>query len=382
MSEQVSSPSASTQLSSLQQQQWEFPDVPPPKLEGVEYGYVSGGRAFPSTREDLIDLVQTDENLNFVWTPENPEPVYPETVPYLLDALRMNHRRAGRNAIFWGIGFVGAAILIAFVAQDWRLVYRNFFFMLGAVCLTEGVWAYARSAQYTQTDAISDRSTARFREWLKDKNLSGYSLGLMACIVVVAIVQPIAENSIEIAGLVKPAVWNGEIWRLFTATLMHANITHFWLNFVVLIFLSKVIERTVQRAFVPIVFLLTAPVGSVFSVFLYPNTTSIGASGGIMGLLGFITIAAYFDRTRYSPKYFRHMIEAIVSTGLLGLFGFAFIDNAAHLGGLVGGLLLGWFLFRNEQWIKEKEKLFNYAGVAALFVLGFITGFAVYRLTR
>ena len=78
----------------------------------------------------------------------------------------------------------------------------------------------------------------------------------------------------------------------------------------------------------------------------------------------------------------RRLLGVIIFTGVLGLFGFAFIDNAGHLGGLVGGLLLGWFLVRNERWIKEKEKLFKFAGVAALLVLGFTTGFIVYRLMR
>ena len=366
----------------LQQNQWDIPEVRPANPEVSEYGYIYGRRAFASTREGLIGLVQGGADLSFVWTPDSPELVSPETVPFLLDALRTEHRKAGRTAIYWGSGLVGAAILLALVAHQWRLLYRNLFFVLGAVFLTEGIWSYWRASRYTQSDAISDRSTARFRAWLKTKDLSAYSLALLACIVVVAIVQPISGNSVEIAGLVKPAVRNGEIWRLFTATLMHANITHFWMNSVALIFLAKVIEHTVQRSFVPLIFLLTAPLGSIFSVFLYPNTTSIGASGGIMGLLGFITIASYFDRTRYPSKYFRHMIQAIVSMGVLGLFGFAFIDNAAHLGGLVGGLLLGWFLFRNERWIKEKEKLFNYAGVAALFVLGFIAGITVHHLLR
>lgn len=75
------------------------------------------------------------------------------------------------------------------------------------------------------------------------------------------------------------------------------------------------------------------------------------------------------------------MIEAIISVGVLGVVGFAFIDNAAHLGGLVGGLLLGWFLFRsNEQ--RSKEKLLKYGGVAALIALGFIAAFAAYQMLR
>ncbi len=344
---------------------------------------MQAGGAVACTRERLIEAVENGAEFNFVWVPESSVPVLPETVPFLMEGFRRKLRRQARNAVLVGGALVAVAVLVAIGFHRWSFVYRNFLFVFGAVGLVEGIWMYHRSRYYTQADAISDAGAARFTAWLKTRALTGYTVMLIACMVIVGGVQFFVDKPIEVAGLVKPAVRNGEVWRLFTATMMHANFTHFWMNSLALVHFGKIIDRTAQRAFVPLVFLLTAPVGSVFSVLLYPNSTSVGASGGLMGLLGFITVAAYFDRNRYPQKYFRQMIEAIVLTGFLGLFGFAFIDNAAHFGGLVAGLLLGWLLFRmNEQSVRKKKRLIEYSGAAALLVLGFIAAYAVYRMAR
>ena len=368
-------------IETTSQHEWELVGQVPAKPATSEYGYVANGKTTGVTRERLIEAVQNNPAVTHVWTPETSEPVSPFAVPFLFETLRKNLRKQARNAILAGIALVLLAFVIAMVAHKWSMVYRNIFFVLGAVILTEGIWQYARLRRYTPEEAASDASTARFTGWIEKKPISGYTFTIAGCIVVVAIAQALSNFSVDAAGLVKPAVKSGQVWRVFTAMLMHASFMHFWMNFLALFTLAKVVERTVQRACVPLVFILTGALGNVFSVVLYPNVTSVGASGGLMGLLGFITIAAYFDRTRYPPRYFRLMIEAIISVGLLGLFGFAFIDNAGHLGGLVGGLLLGWLCFRrNERWINENEKLVKFGGAAALVALTFTAAFAVHRL--
>jgi membrane associated rhomboid family serine protease len=169
--------------------------------------------------------------------------------------------------------------------------------------LAEGSWQLARIRNYSMDDAGIDASSLRFTAWLKSKPLSGYTVILGCYILIVGAAQVFAgaENSIRIAGLVKSAVWQGEVWRLFTANLMLVNFTHFWLNSLALLHFSKIIEQTIHRSYVPFVFLLAGLIGSLLSVILYPHTTSIGASGGLMGLLGFITMAAYFDKNKYPP---------------------------------------------------------------------------------
>lgn len=384
------SPSTTTDIAPIRrsrEHEWNLPGPIPQKPPAWDYGYVLKGEAIGSTREHLSDLLveRGVSEMRFVWTPETPEPVFPEEVPWLVDAFKRTAVKQARSDFLWGAGFTAFGIVIAVGLQQWDLIYRNIFFVFGAVALVEGAWQYARSRHYSQQDAESDASGARFASWIKNKRLTGYTVLVGACIVIVGTVQVLAgvEESIEMAGLVKPAVWQGQVWRLFTASLMHINFAHFWMNFFALLHFSKIIEQTIHRALVPLIFLLTGAIGSLFSVLLYPHTTSVGASGGLMGLLGFITITTHFDRTRYPSKYFRRLIEAIVFVGVLGLLGFAFIDNAAHLGGLCGGLLLGWVLFRDSgHTVKAKDKLLTSLGFMALLALSAIGATAAYKMLR
>ena len=361
----------------------------PAKPKAYDYGYVLGGKAIGCSPEELSAalVAHGPANIKLVWTPETSDPVLPEKARLLVSAFKRLSVKAANQSIYWGLGLITFGVVLAVVLNNRSLLYRNIFSIFGALALVEGTWQRIQTRHYTQEDAEADVSTLRFVAWVEKKKISGYTFGLAAYIVVVGIFQGLAgaEESIKSAGLVKPAVWDGQVWRLLTACLMHASFMHFWMNFLVLLHFGKIVEQTTRRAYVPLIFLGSGVFGSIFSVLLYPNSMSVGASGGLMGLLGFITMAAHFDKKNYPPGYLRNSIEAIVMIGVFGLFGFAFIDNAAHLGGLCGGLLLGWMLLGQYNQKSNKEKVGKRMvalGAAALVILGLAASIAIFKILR
>jgi membrane associated rhomboid family serine protease len=176
---------------------------------------------------------------------------------------------------------------------------------------------------------------------------------LTGCIVIVGAVQVFTviqgKSSILAAGIVKSAVWQGEIWRLLTGTLLHGNIIHFLFNILALFGLSKLIEVTAHRVYLPIIFLLSALSGSLASLIFLPNVNSVGASGGIMGLVGFLMVLVGKNRRFLPSKFFRGLLLAVFLTLATGLLASQIIDNAAHLGGLLGGIMLGVCLIPQHQ---------------------------------
>jgi len=142
---------------------------------------------------------------------------------------------------------------------------------------------------------------------------------------------------------------SGEWWRLFTSMFLHAGIMHLILNISGLIIAAIFVEPLLGRKNFFILYILSGLCGSLASIWWYPNTISVGASGAIFGLfgaiLGLLLTKAFPEG---SKKGIFTMFGIYVGINLIwGLTGG--IDNAAHIGGLFSGALIGIILFEFDE---------------------------------
>ena len=166
--------------------------------------------------------------------------------------------------------------------------------------------------------------------------------GLLGCIVAASAFQLVdRRSSFDDAALVKDATRAGEWWRLLTAAYLHGGIWHLWVNVASLRALGPLVEAYAPRSRLPLVWLVSALAGSVASLVLMPHTTSVGASGGIMGLVGYLWMMSR-RRPHELPRWLgKGLTMTIGLNALLGVLGYGFIDNAAHAGGAIAGALIG-----------------------------------------
>ena len=146
----------------------------------------------------------------------------------------------------------------------------------------------------------------------------------------------------------KQAVMHGEYWRLLTVTLVHGGILHLALNMYALFIVGPLAESLYGRALYLAIYLLAGLGGSIAS-YLFVAAPSVGASGAIFGLFGLAFAATYFHkpllpaRARAITSQIGMLIVLNLVIGF-GIGGFAQIDNAAHVGGLIVGGWLGFLI--------------------------------------
>ncbi len=142
----------------------------------------------------------------------------------------------------------------------------------------------------------------------------------------------------------RPSTVNGEWWRLVTSTFLHGGIIHLLANMYGLLFVGVFLEPILGKVKYAIAYLLTGIIASIASLWWYDATVSVGASGAIFGLYGMFI--AFLLTKVFTPEFAKSFL---LSTGifvginlLMGLTGG--IDNAAHIGGLISGLAVGFLL--------------------------------------
>ncbi len=221
-----------------------------------------------------------------------------------------------------------------------------------------------------------------------------YSLILIACLVAVSLAQFAIDgaNSIVsggilcvlLAGFVKPAFALGEYWRILTGAALHGGAVHLLLNCYALFVLGKLIETLSNRAHLAIVFLLAAFGGGILSLIFVPEGISVGASGGILGFLGYLAAYGFIRRKLLSNAFLKNMLFNIGFIALYGVFLNQTIDNFGHLGGLIVGAVYG-FVQIPKDLHEDPTEVGDAAQVVGLIALGtfiVVCIFSILLITR
>lgn len=314
-----------------------------PKPEEMPYGFLSArGEPVGSSRETLLRLART-RTIPLVWSPETAEMVPPWEVPFLLDAMRGEiaaGARKERRQVAWGAAVV-ILLLLVFLPRSVALIAAllvTALVMVLIVMITRRIEQAARTGPEefkSGVDAVLEHQ-AELAQPIPATRAVALAVAATGVSQILFL-----DASVDAGAVSRQAVAAGDWWRLFTAPMLHGHILHFWMNYGALDSLGRTIETRGTRWYVPLVFLVAALAGGACSILAPPDTLSVGASGGLMGMFGFLAVMAYRRRNHLPEGFLRGLLINIGLIGLVGLIAHRFIDNAAHAGGLVAGVLIG-----------------------------------------
>lgn len=176
-----------------------------------------------------------------------------------------------------------------------------------------------------------------------------------------------AFTLIKFGAFQKDLILGGEYYRLITSAFLHIGIFHLLFNCYALYVIGRQLESFLGKIKFLIIYLVSALCGSLMSM-IFPISISAGASGAIFGLLGSLLYFGYNYRV-YLGTVLKSQIIPLILINLIFGFMVSGINNAAHIGGLIGGILITMSL--GIKYKSKKSEQINGIVLLSLF-LGFL----------
>ncbi|GAB4340928.1 MAG: hypothetical protein OHK0038_20540 [Flammeovirgaceae bacterium] len=187
------------------------------------------------------------------------------------------------------------------------------------------------------------------------------------------------EFLLKWGGNAKSVTLEGEWWRLIASGFLHGGLLHLIFNIYVLCFIGSIIEPILGKLRFTAAYLTSMIAGGLASVWWNDYGLSVGASGALFGLFGtFLALNSTEILNREeSEQYFINIIIFIGINILLGMQ--EGIDNAAHIGGFLGGLFSGIVLYPTLS--KPMLQWLHYTNVGVLaFMVAVGTVWAIHKI--
>ena len=144
----------------------------------------------------------------------------------------------------------------------------------------------------------------------------------------------------------------GETYRLFTSMFLHFGISHLANNMLVLFVLGSRLERVTGKVRFLIIYLLGGLAGNILSMLMELSSreyaVSAGASGAVFAVMGAMIYVVVRNRGWLEDLSMRQILVMAIFSLYFGLTSSG-VDNAAHIGGMISGLLLAVILYHPRK---------------------------------
>lgn len=202
---------------------------------------------------------------------------------------------------------------------------------------------------------------------------------ILMIIAGVNIMLPDTESLIAWGANFRPSTLDGQPWRLLTSCFLHIGIFHLLMNLYALVYIGLMLEPRLGKTRFLTAYILAGIAGSATSLYWHDLTVSAGASGAIFGMYGvFLAMLTTNLIEKTARRTLLTSIMIFVGYNLLnGLKGG--IDNAAHLGGLISGIAIGYAFYPSLS--KPSDMNLKHITAGALTAVIFLGSFLVYQGT-
>ncbi|MBO8139732.1 MAG: rhomboid family intramembrane serine protease [Thermosipho sp. (in: Bacteria)] len=167
-----------------------------------------------------------------------------------------------------------------------------------------------------------------------------------------------------------PLVSGGHWYRLITSMFVHGGFIHLLFNMYALYFLGRIVEGVYGTDKFLGFYFLSGLMGNIGTQIFYYKSLSVGASGAIFGLVGVLFAAGFRKDTPYAlkPLTGTALLPMILINVIFGLMPGTNINNAAHLGGFLTGMVLGYFIPTYDYSWKIR-KIWKYVKMIILIIV-------------
>lgn len=149
-----------------------------------------------------------------------------------------------------------------------------------------------------------------------------------------------------------------EWWRLITSMFLHADMEHLLGNMLMLYLAGELVEKYIGKWKFALLYFFSGLTGSMlYAVYEYLTGSyvdSIGASGAVFGVVGALLVIVIHHKGKYGDITTGRMVFMIFYMGYMGLRA-SNVNNAAHIGGLLGGILLTAFYILAQDLGNERR---------------------------